>query len=307
MKVCVQALTDHMGGKFKHKKDLRKWGDYWFKRHIRGAFELAGVKTVTKTGWADVSLNLQGQFWASKSPVRAVWVCGNVKRIKAHDYKHYYDLVYTLSDKYTEILTEKGVECKTMLPVTEDVYEPLHAPTEDLVYMGALKDGEYWDRYTYIAALSEAKMRVNVVGDGWKKYRFRLPYMNRLYTYHPHKYYRDLFSTHRLGLYIHAPDMKEWEFVALRVLDMLASGNTLVISDYNKGIEKIFGDVIPMFKSPKECLQLVKYFLKNEEERKERLAKARQIILDKRLTYGGVAERMIPDFERALNEKNSVS
>ncbi len=282
LKIAIQALTDYIE---EDDAAQRKWGDYWFKRDLKHGFHANWYRTVTKTTSADASILLQGKFHTSTALVKALWICGNVERVSLRDTKLYFDVVYSLSDKYTEIMRQKGVECTTMLPATDHVYEPLtDNPKNEIIYMGNVKEDASWDRFNYIKALSQSKAcRVNVIGDGWKRWKTRIPRVNRLYTYHPHRRYNELFSEYKLALYIHAEDMVPWNFVALRVLDMLATGNCLVLSNYNPGITEIFGNTIPMFKNSRELVALTKYFLKNENERKERWQAARKIIQEKLL------------------------
>ena len=77
------------------------------------------------------------------------------------------------------------------------------------------------------------------------------------------------------------PDMKQLNFISNRIFDASACG-ALVISDYVKEIEDIYGDSIPMWKSGEELVELVRYYLdpKNEQERIEKAKKARDITLN---------------------------
>jgi glycosyltransferase involved in cell wall biosynthesis len=298
MKICIQALTD--GIKVRTEKtQSRRWGDYWFKRHMRGAFESLGHLYSLRSSKADASLLLQGKFITSKAPVKSVWICGNVERIAIETYRNYFNLVYTLSDKYTALLRERGVQCTTMWPATTAVYEPLtDEPQDKIIYMGSIKQYEA-RRADCLVALGKSEVcPVEVVGEGWKRFHKQGIHFIRGYVHNKH--YRDLFSQYKLGVYIHARDMCQWDFVALRILDMMATGSCLVICDYNKGMKDIFGDIVPMFRDLTELKQQVQYFLKNENERKERWAAARAVIEQKHLLVHRAA-RMVADYENLLS------
>jgi len=291
MQICVQAITDLM-----KEASVTKWGDYWFKRHLRHIIQDAGCRTVAKTGRADASLLLAGRFQPSRSSVRSVWIYGNVSCIGDQELKTYFHYVYTLSDKYTQILQGRGIKCDTLLSATPEVYDPLPCHLRDeVIYMGSVKDYEPSHRYATLRYLAEAKVcRVNVVGEGWKS--LVKGNLCLLQSYWARKIYRELFSQYKIGVYAHAHDLVSWDFVALRILDMLATGNCLVLSDYNEGVKAMFGDLIPMYKDARELVVLTKYFLKNEQERVERWEKARKLIRERHLLKYR-AERIIHDFE----------
>ena len=69
--------------------------------------------------------------------------------------------------------------------------------------------------------------------------------------------------------------------VSTRVYDCTASG-IFIISEYKKDIETLFpnGEIV-MFKSKYELKDLVKYFLAHEDEMKDHVEKARELILTK--------------------------
>jgi hypothetical protein len=296
MKIHVQAITDKM-----KDREVIKWGDYWFKRHIRNAFGYLGHKTVLKSNKASASLLLHGTFKTSKAPIKSVWIYGNMSRIDANVLKNYFQLVYTLSHKGTSILQTQGVQCSTLLPATAVMYDvSTNKAPKEVIYMGSIK--KYDDscpRLSYLKHLSDAKVcSIDIVGEGWSKYISGR--MNYISSYWRHKYYPDLFSKYKLAVYVHAPDMLSWDFVALRILDMIATGSCLVISDYNEGLIPMFGDIIPMFKTKDELASQVDYFLSHESERQERWYAARQIISQQHLLKYRV-QKMVTDYENLLS------
>ena len=66
------------------------------------------------------------------------------------------------------------------------------------------------------------------------------------------------------------------EVIPNRVFDVTASKGFL-ISDYNKAIEEIYGDAIPMYQNEQEFKQLIEYYLAHPDERREKAERAYQI------------------------------
>ena len=62
-------------------------------------------------------------------------------------------------------------------------------------------------------------------------------------------------------------DMIEEGFISNRIFDVTACGG-FIISDYIEGIEKIYGDAIPMYKTEEEFVKLIEYYLAHPEDRK---------------------------------------
>ena len=66
------------------------------------------------------------------------------------------------------------------------------------------------------------------------------------------------------------------EVIPNRVFDVTASKGFL-ISDYNKAIEEVYGDSVPMYKNEREYKKLIDYYLAHPDERKEKAERAYQI------------------------------
>ena len=97
-------------------------------------------------------------------------------------------------------------------------------------------------------------------------------------------------------------DMIEAGFISNRIFDVTACGG-FIISDYIEGIEEIYGDAIPMYKTEEEFVELVKYYLEHEEERKEK-AKRAQEITKKHFTSDKIVAKMLEIMKGYALEKN---
>lgn len=71
-------------------------------------------------------------------------------------------------------------------------------------------------------------------------------------------------------------DMIEAGFISNRIFDVTACGG-FIISDYIEGIEEIYGDAVPMYKTEEEFVKLIEYYLAHPEERKEKAKRAYEI------------------------------
>ncbi len=113
---------------------------------------------------------------------------------------------------------------------------------------------------------------------------------------------RKYYSSAKIVLNDTRDGMKNFGFISNRIFDASACGS-LVISDYMKEIEEIYGDSIPMWKTKEELIQLVRYYLdpKNEDERKEKIKKAQEITL-KNFTL-----KIIGDYMQQIIENNEVN
>lgn len=89
---------------------------------------------------------------------------------------------------------------------------------------------------------------------------------------------RKYYSSAKIVLNDTKPLMRELGFISNRIFDATACGS-LVISDYMKEIEEIYGDSVPMYKTPEELVELVKYYLAHDDERERLAQQAQQITL----------------------------
>jgi spore maturation protein CgeB len=109
--------------------------------------------------------------------------------------------------------------------------------------------------------------------------------------YVPNEILNQYYSSAKIVLNDHRPDMKKHGFINNRIYDAKASG-TLVISDYIKEIDDIYKGSVPMYQTKEELKHLLNYYLNNEEERQELAKKAQEITL-KEFTNTAVAKKIL--------------
>ena len=160
----------------------------------------------------------------------------------------------------------------------------------EILFVGS--NSFYRKAYKY---LLDEGFNVTIYGPGYSKGISKGEYLDN-------RILRKYYSSAKIVLNDTRDGMKEFGFISNRIFDASAC-ETLVISDYMKEIEDIYGDSVPMFKTKEELVNLVEYFLdpKNEEERKNKAKKARDITL-RHFT----AENAANDFIKVFNDIEGV-
>ena len=121
--------------------------------------------------------------------------------------------------------------------------------------------------------LLDAKLPITIYGPNWPDGVSKGEYLDN-------RILRKYYSSAKIVLNDTREGMKQFGFISNRIFDASACG-TLVISDYVKEIEDVYGDSVPMWKTNEELVELVKYYLdpKNEKERLEKAQRAKEITL----------------------------
>lgn len=184
-----------------------------------------------------------------------------------------YDVIAVASSSYAEELNKNGIEAVYVPQFTNpnkfhpDLYEELKT---DILFVGS-----NWHERTSLLYALESGFEVAVYGYKWDG--IVPPEMYKA-SYIPNDELNKYYSSAKIVLNDHRPDMKEFGFVNNRIYDATAAG-ALVISDYMPEIEAVYGDTVPMFKNKKELSELLNYYLNHDDERQKKAEAARQITL----------------------------
>ncbi|MBE6462329.1 MAG: glycosyltransferase family 1 protein [Alphaproteobacteria bacterium] len=179
--------------------------------------------------------------------------------------------VFVSSIKLNNELQKKGVN-SFYIPQftnTERFYPDFNKELEtDVVFVGV--NAFYRKAVHY---LRDAGINVNIYGPKFDEGVALKEYLDN-------RILRKYYSSAKIVLNDTREGMKNLGFISNRIFDASACGS-LVISDYMKEIEDIYGDSVPMWKTKEELIKLVRYYLdpKNENERKEKIKKAQKITL----------------------------
>ncbi len=186
-----------------------------------------------------------------------------------------YDVIAVASSSYADELRRHGINAVYVPQFTNP--ERFYPSPDEKYKTDILFVGSKWHDRTSLRYALENGFEVSVYGFNWegvvpehmyKKWYIANDELNRYY------------SSAKIVLNDHRPDMKKFGFVNNRIYDATASG-ALVISDYMPEIEKAYGDAVPMYKNSEELAELLRYYLSHEEERQTKAAEARAITLEK--------------------------
>lgn len=186
-----------------------------------------------------------------------------------------FDVIAVASPTYAAELNRAGIKAVYVPQFTnpEKFYPaPDPALASDILFVGS-----NWHDRTSLRYALEAGFTVAVYGYNWQGIvppeMYKAPYIANTEL---NRYY----SSAKIVLNDHRPDMKDFGFVNNRIYDATAAG-ALVISDYMPEIEAAYGDAVPMYKNKEELARLLEYYLAHEDERLALAAKARRITLEK--------------------------
>lgn len=185
-----------------------------------------------------------------------------------------FDLIATPAKAVYEELQRRGYHTSFVPQFTNPnkfMFAPQADLKADLLFVGSL----WYERVSVTYALKNG-YDIDVYGLNWhgnipEKY-IKGDYINNNDL---HKYY----SSAKIVLSDHAEDLAAMGLVINRLYDASAAG-AFVISEHSPYIEEIFGDSIPMYKTPEEFKELVDYYLAHPEKRREKADKARAITLN---------------------------
>lgn len=186
-----------------------------------------------------------------------------------------FDLIAVASPDYAAELKRAGIDAVYVPQFTnpEKFYPaPDPALATDILFVGS-----NWHDRTSLRYALEAGFTVAVYGYNWQSLvppeMYKAPYI-------PNPELNRYYSSAKIVLNDHRPDMQSFGFVNNRIYDATAAG-ALVISDYMPAIAAAYGNAVPMYKNKEELADLLRYYLTHEDERRALAEKARRITLEK--------------------------
>lgn len=208
-----------------------------------------------------------------------------------------FDIITVASSSYTKKLNDAGISAYYVPQFTNPA--KFYPQYDQKIAHDILFVGSNWHYRTSLHYAIDSGFDVAVYGYNWQDVVPADMYKGQyIENQDLHRYY----SSAKIVLNDHRPDMKEFGFINNRIYDATASG-ALVISDYMPEIEQAYGDSIPMYKTQKELVYLLRYYLSHDAERQEKARRARQITLQN-FTNTAVAQK-INDIARKMS-KNPV-
>jgi spore maturation protein CgeB len=266
------------------------WGDHWVKYELGKAFVRLGLTLVEND--PDVLLHLFG------SPVKnpplpehtynLVWLYSHPDLVTPHNLM-YFDKIFCASELFIPKLQAMGYSnVESMIASTSKT--PSKVPLKhDIIFLGNARSSRS-DGRGVVRDIRETTHNFKVWGNLWEGL---LPDKHYGGVYWDYRNLEELYASARITMNDHHPDMAREGFVSNKMFDILASGG-FVISDRNIGIEKIFGQAVPQYKSTEQLQELVTFYLKNPIEREKLMIEGRKIALSN--TYEDRAVQIVRDF-----------
>ncbi|MDQ7839311.1 MAG: glycosyltransferase [Thermodesulfobacteriota bacterium] len=262
------------------------WGDYWLKEYLTGEFKKLNYP-LTRT-IPGVLLHLFGKPLESlpEGTHKILWHHSHPDWITPQILSQYHK-IYCVSRPFIGKLKQMGFEAEWLMIPTRA--RPIQCPKiYDIVFVGnARRDGAR----RAIQELADSPYHIKVWGTGWNGL---IPDKWLAGSYYANQDINKLYAAAKIVVNDHHEDMRREGFINPRILDVLASGS-LVISDYVTGMEDIFEDSIPVYRSPDELRSLVKKYLCDNAAKKKLIERGRQIAV--KFSYSKAAVTIVKHIE----------
>lgn len=201
-----------------------------------------------------------------------------------------YDIIAVASKTYADRLKYSGINAIYVPQFTNP--QKFYPDPEDNLKQDIIFVGSNWHDRTSLRYALESGFNVAVYGYNWQGIVPQDMYKSQ---YIENKELNRYYSSAKIVLNDHRPDMKEFGFINNRIYDATAAG-ALVVSDYMPEIEYIYGDSVPMYKTKEELAYLLNYYLTHEDERINLAKKARDITLQN-FTNAVIAEKILAEIK----------
>jgi glycosyltransferase involved in cell wall biosynthesis len=262
------------------------WGDYHYAHSIGKSIEALGwsYQVDCQDRWyadaCDVTIVLRGRhrFTPKKMPntVNLLWIISHPDRLSIDEL-----------DDFDHILVASSVYAKKLHKVTGTPVSTLFQAgnatnlnvgkdriwARDLVFVGSSRN----QKRDMVEWCFNENLPLKLFGKGWDNDPKAQALIKGEYV--SNEELPKLYSTSRIVLNDHWPDMRNNGFISNRIFDACASG-TLVITDPVKGLEEVFGDSVVVVRNQKELAERVNFFLHDERKRQEKAAEAHRIAIN---------------------------
>lgn len=222
----------------------------------------------------------------------------------------YYHIFYTFEPTDIEVLKAYNIHALLLLPMAYDPnsYFKLEDATitRDLSFIGMLNVYPERKKILEMIISRYRRMRLEIWGTAWTWYNPFLQYEykikrralgKRIHNYNiPPQQVNKIYNSTKICLNMHHVQSKEG--VNPRIFEILGAGG-FQLTDYKKTLENFFeiGREIECYKTEKDLLDKIEYYLQNEDERKK-IAQRGNNIVKKKHTYKHRAKTILDDIEK---------
>lgn len=272
-------------------------GDYWVKKDLEYEFLKKGYEIVEEK--ADLDFYLFGNYDyvdCMSASRRFCWVYSHPNLIQASKWATFseqFEHIFVLSNTFLSKINNNssvllGASSKEFIPRKEDT-------NYDVMFVGNSSKFARVELMKYLIKLN--KYKICLVGDGWKKRLGKqINKVDYKGKYIDNNKLGEFFNKGVLSFYSAHEDMRVEGFVAVRILDIFRSSNSLCISDDNPGLKDMFQD-IPTYKNKEELSECIDWFLQHPKEREEIASKCRKEA--NQFTF----DKVVTEIEKYINKK----
>ena len=254
------------------------WGDNWVKEELSKALKKLGyLISVSRPNQKppDVLIHLSGGGVSHiygkpieklpNSIFKIAWVYSHPEAVNAQNLCGY-DRIYCCSMFFIAKLHAMGYkDARVMLGATSK--RPVKVANKyDIVFVGNNRGPHGMDGraiINHLKSLGDFLYKIAIFGNNWKG---KIPDSWYGGRYYPYPEIQKLYASAKICLQDHRSEMNREGFVSVKIFDILASGS-LAISDANKGIDPIFKEAVPQYKSAQHLKQLLYRYINDPKER----------------------------------------
>ncbi len=262
------------------------WGDYHYAHSLGKFMEPLGwtYQVDCQDSWysdaCDVALVLRGRhrFLTEKMPntVNLQWIISHPDRLKSEEFDDY-DHVLVASHLFTKKVRKvTGTPVSTLLQAgttLANADEVEQGMKRDLLFIGSSRN----QKRDMVEWCFEENLPLHLYGTGWDHDPKALALLKGGYI--DNNEVAEYYTTSRIVLNDHWPEMRSNGFISNRIFDACVAG-TLVITDPVNGLEEVFGDTVVVASNQEELGKLVRHYLNQEDERKTKSYKAHHIAIN---------------------------
>lgn len=293
-------------------EERESWGDYHFALGIKHALEKQGhyARIDLLPDWEsgfvvgdDVVIVLRGlsQYKPQPTAINLMWLISHPDDVKISEYQQY-DHVFVASNSFAQYLSGRLegkvsslLQCTDPTLFYKDVTEDLEIA--DVLFVGNSRG----QRRPAVQYALESDLDFCVYGELWEG---MLPPSRVRGVHIPNQVLRQYYSSAKVVLNDHWPDMRSEGFISNRIFDAGACG-AAILSDEMEACKILFGDAIAYFDSPETFTKSANTLLNDTTGRKKRGDKLRKLISEKHTFDHRVSE--ILDIVKQLSNHTQIT
>ena len=280
-------------------RNQKKWGDY------NVACDLANEINENKIYFAipvpqnfwystfnkfvDVTILFRGllEYIPYKNQINYMYAISNYNEVNCEEYYNY-ERVFSMS------LKNPCGEKYCFLPAfaNTNFYYPVKSNNPkyryDILFIGNTRS-EYRNVVKYCV---NNGINIAVFGSGWEKFIDKKYIKGHLIPNKKVKYY---YSNSKIILADHFDDMRKLGAISNRIYNISACKGFCICDDV-KGLDEVFEGAIPVFRTEKELVDLINYYLEHPQERYEKAQKAYDITI-KKFTAKNIVQILLKDLK----------